>query len=330
MRYFNVYTKDDDSAGSAKATHDLMTRRSILLLIIYHMRSNSSSAAKESFTEFLRKHLNSATDGEESSHQVNAAIPSSLGFVVTLMREMHNVPGCGQLLIRTLEHVNFTLKRVEQGSFFKVHNRTSFILDACLNDTRQFLVDLLRQQKGENQRLVTLALKVMLTMATVRKSIEDVLTVCSLLADTTVVKGPIDLREEIHRLQAASNPAKEQDEESFDPTEPKELGEVDSREQRLYLTPGSGQSDAFKFDPESSSWIVDGDTLYGIVEGRQLCKVALTRLGGMPGRVLRVNADLEDKENVKMVSLLHMNDKLYLRHEGAKPAPFSYVDKATL
>lgn len=50
----------------------------------------------------------------------------------------------------------------------------------------------------------------------------------------------------------------------------------------------------------------------------------------MPGRVLRVNADLEDKDNMKGVSLLHMNDKLYLRHEGAKPAPFSYVDKDTL
>lgn len=227
VRHFNVYTKDDDSTGSAKSTNELMTRRSVLLLIIYHMRQHSTSAAKQSFAEFLRKHLNSSTDGEESSHQVNAAIPSSLGFVVTLMREMQGVPGCGQLLIRTLEHVNFTLKRVEQGSFFKVHNRTSFILDASLNDARQFLVSLLRNQKGENQRLVTLALKVMLTMATVRKSIEDVLTVCSLLADPTVVKGPIDLREEIHRLQAASSNAEkgDADDESFDPTEPKQLDE---------------------------------------------------------------------------------------------------------
>lgn len=44
-------------------------------------------------------------------------------------------------------------------------------------------------------------------MATVRNSIEDVLTVCSLLDDETVVKGPIDLREEIHRLQASSDQA---------------------------------------------------------------------------------------------------------------------------
>lgn len=147
VRYFNVYK---DERGGAEGTHELMTRRSILLLILYHMRQHSSSAAKQSFTEFLRKHLNSASDGDESSHQANAAIQSSLGFVVTLMREMQNLPGCGDMLIRTLEHVNLTMKRVEQGSFFKVHNRTAFILDASLNDARTFLVDLLRQQKGQN------------------------------------------------------------------------------------------------------------------------------------------------------------------------------------
>jgi hypothetical protein len=174
--------------------------------MIYHLRQSSSETASQSFSEFLMKHLNSS-DAEEASQQQLCAIPSSLGFVVTLMREMQSVPGCGQILIKTLEHINFTLKRVEPGSFFRVHSRTSFILDASLNDARSFLVDIIRAQRNSKSpdfKVITMALKVLLTTSLVRKSIEDVLTVCSLLTDPVIAKGSVDLREEIQKLREST------------------------------------------------------------------------------------------------------------------------------
>jgi hypothetical protein len=107
-----------------------------------------------------------------------------------MMRELNGISGYVNLVIKTLEHLALTLKRIEPGALFKMHTRTGFILDASLNDTRAFLLNLLKDmQKShpKHQDVVKLALKVLLSLAVVRNSIEDVLIVCRLLSDPNVV-----------------------------------------------------------------------------------------------------------------------------------------------
>jgi hypothetical protein len=177
-------------------------------------------------------------------------------------------------MYKTLEHIAFTLKRVEPGALFKSHSRTGFILDASLNDTRTFLVQLLAKNKGSDPKMNTLGLKVLLTLAVVRRSIEDVLTVCSLLADETIVKGEVDLREEILMLKASVESMKKEDaeEEEFDPTQPSEI-EDDVKSKLM------GLINQEKFNPTSScypSWVVDGDFVYMLYsDGPTLTKMSL-------------------------------------------------------
>jgi hypothetical protein len=86
------------------------------------------------------------------------------------------------------------------------------------------------------------------------------------------------------------------------------------------------------FENSGKCWVVDGDFLYGIIESsKELVKVAMARQGGMPGRIEVINSEaFKDIDEVSDSSLLLMNDKLYLRHSGIKPAPFCLVDKETL
>jgi hypothetical protein len=208
-RYFTVVNDDNTHHG-----HSTNVARATFLLAIHTLRQQKSSD-KISFKDYLRKFM-STNSSDEDDQQVNVAIPSSLGLVVTLMRELQSVPGCSSLLHKTLEHVAFTLKRVEPGALFKTHSRTAFILDASLNDTRSFLIDLVHKNKGADSKLVTLALKVLLSLAVVRKSVEDILTVCSLLSNDNLVKGEVDLREEIMMLKASTESSAENVDEEED------------------------------------------------------------------------------------------------------------------
>jgi hypothetical protein len=80
---------------------------------------------------------------------------------------------------------------------------------------------------------------------------------------------------------------------------------------------------------EKKSWVVYGDWLFTL-QGKGLQKYNIGTLGGMRGRLLAFNYDAEEGSVDNKSSLFLLEGQLYLRHEGAKPAPFSKIDMKTL
>jgi len=76
----------------------------------------------------------------------------------------------------------------------------------------------------------------------------------------------------------------------------------------------------------TDSWVLDGGYFFALVEGRGLVKLATGSHGGMPGRIMARNSELDKAKG----SLMLLDGKLYFRHEGIKPAPFVLVDRDTL
>jgi len=102
----------------------------------------------------------------------------------------------GALLTKSLEHVLQTLKQVEPGTFHS-SDRTSFVLDASLNDARAFLLEL-ASESSTDQRVVVLAYKVLLMLGLARSSVEDLLVLTTHLGE----KGhTVDLRDELKILR---------------------------------------------------------------------------------------------------------------------------------
>lgn len=134
-QFFTVVEDDKKKTG-----HEANLARATFLLALHTIRQQKSSD-KINFKDYLRKLM---TQSSEDDEQTNTAITTSLGLVVTMMKELKGVTGYMNLLVKTLEHIALTLKRIEPGALFKTHTRTGFILDASLNDTRAFLVNLLK------------------------------------------------------------------------------------------------------------------------------------------------------------------------------------------
>lgn len=76
----------------------------------------------------------------------------------------------------------------------------------------------------------------------------------------------------------------------------------------------------------SDSWILDGDHLFAKVSGRGLLKICTGTCGQPPGTVRAVNKELDGDK----ASMMLLGGKLYMRHEGIKPAGFMIIDKETL
>ena len=107
------------------------------------------------------------------------AISTSLEFAVTLLRDVLGANLNGDMVVATLESTLQSISRVKPGALFQNYDRTSFILDTSLNDARCFLVDLVK--KSKNARVQELSLKIILTLASLRRSIEDIVVVFDLL-----------------------------------------------------------------------------------------------------------------------------------------------------
>ena len=131
----------------------------------------------------------------------------------------------------------------------------------------------------------------------------------------------MDIREQLYTLVESAT--SQTVDEKLDPEEPPQLTDGNSVF-RLLLS----SDDANMFDAKKP-WVVYGDCLFTLQE-RGLQKYSLTSLGGMRGRLLAFNYEFEEKSIDHKSSLLIMDGQLYLRHEGAKPAPFSRVDPETL
>jgi hypothetical protein len=226
VRYFDILTEEDNENPKDNVAHKHLKKLSQygwknaqLLAAIYQLRAFGESRSKQSFEDFLRHHLEhgQAKKIEQAAAGAQAAIPASLTFAVTILKQLLTMPVQENLIVRSLENILQCLGRVKPGALFETYDRTSFILDASLNDARRFLLELL---KTGSPRVKELCLKVMLTVATMRRSIEDVLIVLEHLNHESV--GAVDLREQIRPLLDASQAAKldEAAAQKFEPQEP--------------------------------------------------------------------------------------------------------------
>jgi hypothetical protein len=163
-----------------------------LLAAVYQLRVYEESRAKQSFEDFLRHYLEHGQSKklEQAAASTQAAIPASLTFAVTILKQLLTMPVQDTLIVRSLENILQCLSRVKPGALFQNYDRTSFILDASLNDARRFLLELL---KTGSPRVKELCLKVILTIAHMRKNVEDILIVIERLHHESV--GAVDLRE---------------------------------------------------------------------------------------------------------------------------------------
>lgn len=83
------------------------------------------------------------------------------------------------MLINSLEYMYQTLKQAQPGSLYNT-DKLSFMIDANLNDARQFLVSIIEDLKSDD-RAVELAYKIILLIGVARSNIEDLLIVSTLL-----------------------------------------------------------------------------------------------------------------------------------------------------
>jgi hypothetical protein len=189
-----VLTDQDAQSGY----HKVQLQKTQILYGLYLLRQRTSDSKGQTFAEYAQAFLKDTDEGPDEvrhSRQSRAAIQVGFGFVLVLLREMKAINN-GALLKNSLEHVLQTLKQVEPGTFHS-SDRTSFVLDASLNDARAFLLEL-ASDSGTDRRAVVLAYKVLLMLGLARSSVEDLLVLCSLLRE----KGQhVDLRDELKILR---------------------------------------------------------------------------------------------------------------------------------
>ena len=113
--------------------------------------------------------------------------------------------------------------------------------------------------------------------------------------------------------------------DKFEPEDPTQLEDEDAVSLSQLLLCSDDKEMFF----EKKSWVVYGDWLFTL-QMNGLQKYNIATLGGMRGRLLAFNYDIEEGSVDNKSSLFLLEGQLYLRHEGAKPAPFSKIDMKTL
>ena len=163
-----------------------------------------------------------------------------------------------------------------------------------------------------------MGVKILFMLGLARGSVEDLLTLTSVLTKTKNVN--IDLRAELRILRdlEAKELASISKDEDFDSGEAQVLGKGAVK---MPICNAGGHG--IKIRPSEDSWVLEGGFFYALISGKGLVKLETGTQGGMPGRVVAMNPEL-DKPNA---SLMVLDGKLYLRHADIKPAPFVVIDK---
>jgi hypothetical protein len=239
---------------------------------------------------------------------------------MTLLRELKSINN-GALLTRSLEQFIATLKQTKPGSFHS-GDKQSFVLDASLNTVRAFLVELINGHDTD-KKVATLAFKMIFLLGLARSSVEDFLVLVSLLSDKK--HSDIDLREELHILKVLESKelATVSKETKFDAGEVTYLGQRPT-EMPICILKGESTSGILYFNKEDS-WVQDGTYIYALIKGQGLVKLSMGVQGGMPGKIMAVNKEL-DKEGTIML----FEGKIHMRSQDFKPAPFVTIECETL
>jgi hypothetical protein len=191
------------------------------------------------------------------------------------------------------------------------------VLDSNLNDARAFLLELIEDQAAD-KRVVVLALKILFMLGLARGSVEDLLTLTSVLNENK--HGSIDLRAELRILRdlEAKELASISKDEEFDSGDAQVLGKG-----AVKMPICNSGGDGIKIRPSRDSWALEDGFFYALISGRGLVKLQTGTRGGMPGRVVAMNPELDKPD----ASLMLLDGQLYLRHADIKPAPFVIIDK---
>ena len=154
-----------------------------------------------------------------------------------------------------------------------------------------------------------------------RSSVEDFLFLISLHQKNK----DIDLREELQMLRQLeqSDVSVLSEDTKYDPREVSYLGHSPT-EMPISILKGEDCSEILLFE-NKDSWVQDGTNIYALVRGQGLVKLSMGVDGGMPGRIVVINKDL-DKEG----TILLYEGKIYMRSEDFKPAPFKIINCETL
>lgn len=184
---------------------------------------------------------------------------------MVLLREMKTI-NQGALLVKSLEHFHQILKQAEPGSFH-TGDKLSFVLDSNLNEARAFLLELVEDQ-ATDKRVLALGVKILFMLGLARGSVEDLLTLTSVLSKTKNVN--IDLRAELRILRdlEAKELASISKDEDFDAGEPKRLGKGAVK---MPICNAGGHG--IKIRPSEDSWVLEGGFFYAVIGGKGLVKL---------------------------------------------------------
>lgn len=141
------------------------------------------------------------------------------------------------------------------------------MLDSNLNEARAFLLELIEEQ-ATDKRVLVLAVKILFMLGLARGSVEDLLTLTSVLTKTKHVN--IDLRAELRILRdlEAKELASISKDEDFDSGEAQVLGKG-AVKMPICNSGGNG----IKIQPSKDSWVLDGGFFYAVISGRGLVKL---------------------------------------------------------
>ncbi|CDW82480.1 hect e3 ubiquitin [Stylonychia lemnae] len=264
QQYFTV--GESDSSKEFKSMNDSM------LLILYAI-----------FQEKQKSHQ----EKSDTSDRIQVGLETSLKFSLSLLKEVSSLNK--DMLVNSLEYLYQSVRQAQPGSLYGV-DKVSFMIDANLNDARQFLVSIIEDMQSSD-RAVELAYKIILLMGIARSNVEDLLVVATLLEKQN---AQVDLRQELQLLQENTASSEQI---------------IDKDHFNQYVTGKTGR--IFKVVIASKvALATDGQFLYFHDTTQGLIKLGTGTQDQMVGQVFHRAEDIRKDDHIGLVCL---NGKLLCR-----------------
>jgi hypothetical protein len=146
---------------------------------------------------------------QSSVQRLEAGLEGGFKFALSLLKEIRKVSKIQKsdaslfsesMLLNSLEYMFQHLNQLEAGSLFS-NDRSSFVIDANLNEARAFLLSIV-EDKDSSNKIKEVASRILVKIALARSNVEDLLIIAKLIDSDDF---QIDLRSEIELLKGESN-----------------------------------------------------------------------------------------------------------------------------
>ena len=252
-----------NSPDSISEYSQLQQQKFVILYALFVEKYREQQDKKTNFFDYIQRFLDPTSAPESGkvdtsvSPRLQVGLESGFKFSLSLLREIRNVNR--DMLVNSLEYLYQTLRFAEPGSLYST-DKLSFMIDANLNDARQFLVSIIEEGASQSstvtKRAIELSVKIILMLGIVRSNVEDLLMVATLLEKYPSLQ--VDLRHELDVLlkgdSASSGP---------EDSGSKKLGKFGEKKTTksgliFYLRAGQHQQQikqraAFAVDPDTQS-----------------------------------------------------------------------------